>query len=75
MVKKLSRINQGARARKRVQAQITRETSGRTGMDAVYAKGFAGEGYKGGYRDALDDVILLLNGAIPYRNFWWEDDD
>lgn len=65
---KLSRINQVTRARKRVQAQIERDTH-----DNMYSRGLAGEGYKGGYRDALDDVILILNGATPYRNFWWED--
>lgn len=37
----------------------------------VYAKGLASEGYKGGYRDALNDVLLALNGVEPHRwNYW-----
>lgn len=76
MTKKLSRINQVARARKRVQEQINNDASaGGEGIGGMYARGLASEGYNGGYRDALDDVILLLNGATPYKNGWWEDDD
>ena len=37
-----------------------------------YGAGLASEGYNGGYRDALDDVILALNGVTPQRNGWWE---
>ncbi|KKK84896.1 hypothetical protein LCGC14_2778760 [marine sediment metagenome] len=35
------------------------------------AGALANESYNGGYRDALDDVILALNGTIPQRNYWW----
>ena len=35
------------------------------------ASAMAGEGYNGGYRDALNDVILVLNGILPDRNGWW----
>ena len=66
---RLSRINKVARARKRLQKQIEIDSH----HGGIYAKGLAGEGYKGGYRDALDDVILLLNGATPYRNEWWDE--
>jgi len=37
-----------------------------------YGAGLAGEGYFGGYRDALDDVFIALNGVIPQRHGWWE---
>jgi hypothetical protein len=30
-----------------------------------YGAGLASEGYAGGYRDALDDVTMLLNGVEP----------
>ena len=33
----------------------------------------AGEGYNGGYRDALNDILLALNGVTPRRNGWWND--
>ena len=35
--------------------------------EGIYAGGLASEGYLGGYRDALDDVIVALNGTIPNR--------
>lgn len=31
------------------------------------------EGFNGGYRAALDDVMLALNGVTPQRNGWWRD--
>lgn len=37
-----------------------------------YRRGLSGEGYNGGYRDALIDVMLLLNGNIPNRKGWWK---
>ena len=58
-------------ARKNVSREITKIW----GSGGVYARGLAGEGYYGGYRDALDDVSLALNGCIPRRNGWWEDTD
>ena len=33
--------------------------------------GLAAEGYNGGYRDALYDVLLAMNGCVPQRNGWW----
>lgn len=38
--------------------------------DSKFARGLASEGYLGGYRDALYDVILLLNGTTPDRKWW-----
>jgi hypothetical protein len=36
------------------------------------ARGHSGEGYRGGYCDALADVQLWLNGAHPmdHRGYW-----
>ncbi len=42
-------------------------------LGSKYARGLAGESYAGGYRDALDDVLLALNGVTPNRNGWWEE--
>lgn len=40
--------------------------------DSLYAHGLASEGYAGGYRDALDDVMLVLFGdTIPNRRNYW----
>lgn len=38
-----------------------------------YAAGLASEGYNGGYKDALQDVLLLLNGVSPcIRPEFWQ---
>jgi hypothetical protein len=37
-----------------------------------YGGGLASEGYSGGYRDALHDVLLLLNGVKPTRRDYYE---
>ena len=37
-----------------------------------YAAGLASEGYNGGYRDALFDVLLILDGNSPCcKPEWW----
>lgn len=38
----------------------------------VYSRWLAAEGYNGGYRDALDDVLLALGGVTPQRHDWWQ---
>lgn len=35
-----------------------------------YSGGLASEGYQGGYRDALNDVLLFLGGTRPHGEFW-----
>lgn len=49
---------------------------GKSGSDGnnVFARGLASEGYAGGYRDALLDVMTALNGITPTRNGWWSDE-
>ncbi len=38
----------------------------------TYASALASEGYAGGYRDALDDVLLLIRaGCVPERRHYW----
>ena len=37
----------------------------------LYAKAFSSEGYNGGYRDALYDVIAALNGVPNNRSRFW----
>jgi hypothetical protein len=59
------------RARRRIQAQIASSING----DDKYSRGLAYEGYNGGYMQALDDVLLALNGANPNRNGWWDEKD
>ena len=37
----------------------------------LYAAGLSAEGYAGGYRDALHDILLALNGTTPDRRNYW----
>lgn len=37
----------------------------------LYAKGLASEGFIGGYTEALQDVLLALNGVTPDRWARW----
>lgn len=52
----------------------SREVEGLAASGGKYARGLAGEGYTGGYRDALRDVLLVLDGVVPNRNNWWRPD-
>lgn len=56
-------------ARRAVQAEMNSEAQG----GGRGARGLSSEGYLGGYRNALDDVLLVLNGAPPssaHARFW-----
>lgn len=55
--------------RARLMAQ--KEIEGVAQLGGRFAGGLSSEGYHGGYRDALDDVILLLNGVVPNRYPYW----
>ena len=54
-------------------ARAQKEISGHAQRGGLYAHGVAGEGYAGGYRDALYDVQLLLNDVVPKRRDYWTD--
>ncbi len=36
------------------------------------SRGLASEGYNGGYRDALEDVMLAMRGIFPNQRHWWD---
>lgn len=59
-------------ARENVSDQIRKDRA--SAMGAI-GKADAGSGYNGGYRAALDDVLLALNGVKPNRNWWWEKEE
>lgn len=50
--------------------RVSREIRGNTGHGR-YASALAGEGYAGGYRDALYDVLAVLSGLTPSRRGYW----
>jgi len=51
----------------RVNQEITNLSSGDR-----YARGLAAEGYAGGYRDALHDFLLVMNGVVPTNSRYWK---
>jgi len=58
----------------RVREKVSREIEGFAKRGGLYAGAMAAEGYNGGYRDALDDVVLALNGITPQRHNWWREE-
>lgn len=57
---------------KHVSKMADKAISGHAKRGGLYAGALASEGYNGGYRDAIQDVLLALNGAPPCRKpEWW----
>lgn len=57
----------------KVTQNVTKVISANAARGGKYAGALASEGYDGGYRDAICDVILALNGITPKRNGWWDE--
>lgn len=55
--------------------KVNKQIASSINRDNIYSRGLASEGYNGGYRDALSDVLLALNGAQPNRQRWWDESD
>lgn len=55
-------------AKDRVRAEISENAS-----RSRIASGLAGEGYAGGYLQALYDIELLLGGVLPSTRGYWRD--
>ena len=53
--------------------KVSKEIAFNASSGDLYARGLASEGYAGGYRQALEDVLLLLNGVKPNTRNYWED--
>ena len=58
------------RAATRARDAADREIAGIAESGGMYASGMASEGYAGGYRDAMNDVLVALNGGVPNTRFW-----
>ena len=57
-----------------VAKNVNRAISNQARSGGMYARALSSEGYVGGYRQAIQDVILALNGNEPNtRNFWEKD--
>lgn len=57
----------------RAHEQVSQQIAAYAARGDKYSRGLASEGYNGGYRDALSDVLLALNGVRPNRNGWWDE--
>ncbi len=56
----------------RVISNVNKTISNSIDRNCMYSRGLSSEGYNGGYRQAINDVILALNGQKPTTNSWWE---
>src|SRR6185503_3948623 len=56
------------KARRAVAALIAEHAK----LEGRFAGALSAEGYNGGYQDALDDVLLALEGVNPQRHDFWD---
>ena len=52
---------------------VNKAISSATDQNSMYSRGLSSEGYLGGYRDALSDVLTVMNKMKPRRTgyrFW-----
>ena len=56
----------------KVHQNVSAEISGNARQGGLYAAGLASEGYAGGYRAAINDVMLALRGRLPcvHPEYW-----
>ena len=60
----------------RVYRRVDQTIAISTQKDSRFSRGLSSEGYNGGYRDAIADVLLALNGVAPSADRgdgWWVD--
>ena len=54
-------------------ARVNKEIEANAKSGSVYMRGLAGEGYAGGYRDALNDVeAALTHGYVNCGRHYWD---
>lgn len=58
---------------KRALAAVNHDIQISTDPNNKFSKGLAREGYKGGYADALMDVLQAMDGFTPDRRGYWEE--
>lgn len=66
------RKSEAMRRIKAAQIEAQKLIAGHASLGGKFAPALSSEGYNGGYRDALSDVMLLLNNCDPCcrREFW-----
>lgn len=77
-MKRKAEIKMIRAALKRVNIEISHKATSRMGHcpGPNYAGALASEGYAGGYRDALMDVLLLIESKfVPQRRNYWDEED
>lgn len=53
--------------------RVSKEIQGTYDSGNTMYRVLAGEGYSAGYRQALSDVLLVLNGIEPNTRDYWQD--
>ena len=56
----------------RIVQEVVNKEIAANAKHGFYAAGLSGEGYHGGYRDALEDIIMMMNNIRPQRRSWWD---
>jgi len=60
------------RALDRAQTNVQKEIESSAKSGGKFARGLSGEGYAGGYAQALADVQIALNGGKPCTRGYWD---
>lgn len=56
-----------------VKAKVSCEIADFASHGGLFAGPLASEGYAGGYRDALEDVLIFLDAGVrPGRRHYWD---
>jgi len=58
---------------KKVLDEVNKDIASNAKPNSMFARGLASEGYAGGYRQALYDVQLALDGVMPNSRYWHRD--
>ena len=55
-----------------VRKVVAAEIAANAGRGSLYARGLSGEGYAGGYLQAIDDISAALRHGYPsdHRGYW-----
>ncbi len=65
--------NDKKRAIKAARCRVNKDITAFASRGGQFSGALSGEGYNGGYRDAIDDLLLLIDSnTMPRRNGWWE---
>lgn len=68
-------MTKGIRRLLKIAKRNTEKDIAEHAVGGFFAARVPSEGYAAGYRDALEDVLLALNGVRPQRRGYWGNED